>query len=155
MPTVAWDSTFDLNVRGAFLVTRAAGRHMLAAGRGAIVNVSSGAGLTGVKGGAHYASAKAALQMFTRVTAAEWGPHGIRCNCVAVGLVASERAAAAWAVAGLDVAAMTADRPAGRPGEPAEVAYPILFLLSDAASFVNGETLGVNGGPVMGGIDVP
>src|SRR5262249_13039247 len=87
LPPNAWDAAFDLNVRGAYLCTRAAGEHMLAAGKGAIVNVSSGAGLTGVKGGAHYSSAKAALQMFTRVTAAEWGRHGVRCNCVAVGLV--------------------------------------------------------------------
>jgi NAD(P)-dependent dehydrogenase (short-subunit alcohol dehydrogenase family) len=50
---------------------------------------------------------------------------------------------------------MTADRPAGRPGRPIEVAYPVLFLVSDAASFVNGETLAVNGGPAMEGIDVP
>jgi len=155
IPPKAWDSSFDLNVRSAYLATQAAGRHMLAAGRGAIVNVSSGAGLTGVKGGAHYSSAKAALQMFTRVTAAEWGPHGIRCNCVAVGLVASERAVAAWEVAGLSPAEMTADRPARRPGRPSEVAYPVLFLVSDAASFVNGETLAVNGGPAMEGIDLP
>jgi NAD(P)-dependent dehydrogenase (short-subunit alcohol dehydrogenase family) len=155
LPPKAWDSAFDLNVRSAYVATHAVGPHMRAAGRGAIVNVSSGAGLTGVKGGAHYSSAKAALQMFTRVTAAEWGPHGIRCNCVAVGLVASERAEAAWEVAGLSPEAMTADRPAGRPGRPIEVAYPVLFLVSDAASFVNGETLAVNGGPAMEGIDVP
>jgi 3-oxoacyl-[acyl-carrier protein] reductase len=152
MPPKAWDASFDLNVRAAYLCTRAAGRHMLAAGRGAIVNVSSGAGLTGVNGGAHYASAKAALQMFTRVTASEWGPRGIRCNCVAVGLVASERAAAAWEVAGLDVDQMVASIPIGRVGRPDEIAHPILFLVSDAASFVNGETLAVNGGPVMGGL---
>ena len=155
IPSKAWDSAFDLNVRSAFLATRAAGPHMRAVGGGAIVNISSGAGLTGVKGGAHYSSAKAALQMLTRVTAAEWGPHGIRCNCVAVGLVASERAVAAWEVAGLSPAEMTADRPARRPGRPIEVAYPVLFLVSDAASFVNGETLAVNGGPAMDGIDLP
>jgi NAD(P)-dependent dehydrogenase (short-subunit alcohol dehydrogenase family) len=155
LPPKAWDSAFDLNVRSAYLATRAVGPHMRSVGGGAIVNVSSGAGLTGVKGGAHYASAKAALQMFTRVSAAEWGPHGIRCNCVAVGLVASERAVAAWEVAGLSPEAMTADRPARRPGRPEEVAYPVLFLVSDAASFVNGETLAVNGGPAMEGIDLP
>jgi NAD(P)-dependent dehydrogenase (short-subunit alcohol dehydrogenase family) len=154
LPAHAWDASFDLNVRAAYVCTRAVGHHMLDAGRGAIVNVSSGAGLTGVRGGAHYSSAKAALQMFTRVTAAEWGPRGVRCNCVAVGLVASERAVAAWEVAGLDAEEMAAANPMGRVGHPVEVAHPILFLASDAASFVNGETLAVNGGPTMGGVPV-
>ena len=127
---------------------------MLDAGRGAIVNVSSGAGTTGVRGGAHYSSAKAALQMFTRVTAAEWGPRGIRCNCVAVGLVASERAVAAWEAAGLDAQEMAASKPMRRLGRPEEIAHPILFLASDAASFVNGETLAVDGGPTMSGPEI-
>jgi NAD(P)-dependent dehydrogenase (short-subunit alcohol dehydrogenase family) len=151
LPPNAWDASFDLNVRAAYLCTRAVGRHMLDAGRGVIVNVSSGAGTTGVRGGAHYSSAKAALQMFTRVTAAEWGPRGIRCNCVAVGLVASERAAAAWEVAGLDEQEMVASKPMRRVGRPEEIAQPILFLASDASSFVNGETLAVDGGPTMSG----
>ena len=107
-----------------------------------------------VLGGAHYSSAKAALEMFTRVTAAEWGRRGVRCNCVAVGLVASERAVAAWGVAGLDQQQMAAVNPMGRVGQPVEIAQPILFLVSDAASFVNGETLAVNGGPAMNGIDL-
>jgi citronellol/citronellal dehydrogenase len=152
LPTRGWDAAFDLNVRSAYFCTREAGRHLVAQGSGAIVNVSSGAGNSGVKGGAHYASAKAALQMLTRVTAAEWGRHGIRANCVAVGLVASERAVEAWRVANLDPAAMAADTPLGRPGIPAEVASAIAFLASDAASYITGQTLAVDGGPAMGGI---
>ena len=93
-----------------------------------------------MKGGAHYAAAKAALQMFTKVTAAEWGPYGIRANCIAVGVIASERAAAAWDVAGIDAEAIGAGDPAppGRP--PEEVANAILFLASDAASYITGQT---------------
>ena len=111
LTTRGWDAAFDLNVRAAYFCTREAGRHLVAQRSGAIVNVSSGAGLNGVKGGAHYASAKAALQMFTKVTAAEWGPYGIRTNCVAVGLVASERAVEAWKVARIDPEAASADEP--------------------------------------------
>ena len=150
--TRAWDASFGLNVRAAYFCTREAGRHLVAQRSGAIVNVSSAAGLTGVKGGAHYASAKAALQMFTTVTAAEWGRYGIRVNCVAVGLISSERAVEAWRVAELDVAGATASVPLGRPGSPDEVAHAIHFLASDAASYISGETLLVGGGPQMGGI---
>ena len=150
--TRAWDSSFDLNVRSAYFCTREAGRHLLAQGSGAIVNVSSGAGVHGVKGGAHYSSSKAALQMFTTVTAAEWGRFGIRANCVAVGLVASERAVDAWQVAGIDPVSMAANNPSRRPGRPDEVANAILFFVSDAASYISGQTLSVDGGPSIGGI---
>jgi citronellol/citronellal dehydrogenase len=150
--TRGWDAAFDLNVRAAYFGTREAGRHLVAQRSGAIVNVSSGAGVTGVKGGAHYASAKAALQMFTKVTAAEWGPYGIRTNCVAVGLVASERAIEAWKVARIDPEAASATNPLRRPGRPDEVAAAIVFFASDAASYINGQTLSVDGGPSMGGI---
>lgn len=154
LTTKGWDASFDLNVRAAYFCTREAGRHMVAQRSGAIVNVSSAAGIRGVKGGAHYASAKAALQMFTTVTAAEWGRHGIRANCVAVGLVASERAVEAWRVAKLDTSQVSTNTPLGRPGTPDEVANAILFFVSDAASYISGQTLAVDGGPPMGGIDV-
>lgn len=146
LPTKAWDASFDLNVRSAYFATREAGAHFIEQNSGAIVNISSMAGVHGVKGGAHYSSSKAALQMFTAVTAAEWGPYGIRANCIAVGGVASERASAAWEVAGLDPAAMGKATSLGRVGRPAEVAAAILFFASDAASYVSGQTLSVDGG---------
>lgn len=152
IPTRAWDSSFELNVRSAYLATREAGKHMIEAGKGAIVNISSGAGVTGVKGGAHYSSSKAALQMFTRVTAAEWGRYGIRANCIAVGGIASERAVAAWEVAGIDQNNLASGTPIGRVGSPIEVATMIHFFVSDAASYVSGQTISVDGGPSLGGI---
>jgi 3-oxoacyl-[acyl-carrier protein] reductase len=152
LPTRGWDSIYDLNVRSAYFCTREAGRHFLAQKSGAIVNVSSSAGINGVKGGAHYASAKAALQMFSKVTAAEWGPSGVRVNCVAVGLVASERAVDAWKVAGIDPGQASVATPLRRPGRPEEVANAILFFASDAASYITGQTIAVDGGPPMGGI---
>jgi NAD(P)-dependent dehydrogenase (short-subunit alcohol dehydrogenase family) len=152
IPTKGWDSIFDLNVRSAYVATREAGRHMVAQGSGAIVNISSGAGINGVKGGAHYSAAKSALQMFTRVTAAEWGKHGVRANCVAAGAIASPRVLRAWEVAGLDAESMGQTIPLRRLGTPEDMANMIVFLASDAASYVTGQTIAVDGGPSIGGI---
>lgn len=152
LTTKAWDSSFDLNVRAAYLCTREAGRHMLAQGSGAIVNISSRAGSHGVKGGAHYSAAKAALEMFTQVSAAEWGRYGIRVNCVAAGMIASERAVEAWQTARLDLDSAATLIPLGRTGTPDEVANAVVFFASDAASYITGQTLAVDGGPPMSGI---
>jgi 3-oxoacyl-[acyl-carrier protein] reductase len=109
------------------------------------------AGVNGLKRGAHYASSKAALQMFTRVTAAEWGVHGIRANCVAVGAVASERAAEGWRVSGVDGDKIAAGSALGRVGVNDDIARVIHFLVSDAAGFVTGQTLAADGGSGLGG----
>jgi 3-oxoacyl-[acyl-carrier protein] reductase len=90
--------------------------------------------------------------MFTEVTAAEWGPHGVRANCVAVGGIASERAKAAWEVAGIDPAAIGEGAMLRRVGRPDEVAAAILFLVSDAGSYITAQTISVDGGHSMGGI---
>lgn len=154
IPTRGWDSIYDLNVRSAYFCTREAGKHMIEQGSGAIVNISSNAGIGGVKGGAHYSSAKAALQMFTTVTAAEWGRHGIRANCVAAGMISSPRSVAAWNAAGLDPATMAQAIPLRRPGTPDEIANMIVFFASDAASYITGQTVAVNGGPSLGGLSL-
>jgi 3-oxoacyl-[acyl-carrier protein] reductase len=151
IPTRGWDAIFDLNVRSAYFCTREAGKHMIAQKSGNIVNISSGAGENGVKGGAHYSAAKSALQMFTKVTAAEWGKYGIRANCVAAA-IASPRVLDAWKVAGLDPEAMGNAIPLRRTGTPDEMANMIVFFASDAASYITGQTIGVNGGPALGGI---
>jgi NAD(P)-dependent dehydrogenase (short-subunit alcohol dehydrogenase family) len=155
LPTKAWDASFSLNVRAAYLATREAGQYFLAQRSGAIVNVSSDAGLYGVRGGAHYSAAKAGLQMFTQVTAAEWGPFGVRANCVAVGGVASQRASAAWDVAGIDPKLIGEGTMLRRVGRPEEVAAAIVFLASDAASYITAQTISVDGGHPMGGVSEP
>ena len=146
IPTRGWDSAFELNVRSAYVCTREAGKHMVEQRSGAIVNISSGAGITGVKGGAHYSAAKSALQMFTTVTAAEWGRFGIRANCVAAGMIASPRSVEAWNAAGLAIDAMASAVPLRRAGTPDEIANMIVFFASDAASYITGQTIAVNGG---------
>ncbi|HMK87159.1 MAG TPA: SDR family oxidoreductase [Steroidobacteraceae bacterium] len=146
-----WDKSFALNVDAAYYCTREAGRHFIAQGSGAIVNVSSLAGVHGTKGGAPYSSAKAALQMLTRVSAAEWGPYGIRVNCVAPGMILSERVTEHLEKSNIDLRAGMANLPLRRAGKPEEVANAIVFLASDAASYITGETLSVGGGPVLGG----
>ncbi|MCB0928306.1 MAG: SDR family oxidoreductase [Mycobacterium sp.] len=152
LPTKAWDAVYDLNVRSAYVATREAGVHFRNQRSGAIVNISSDAGIYGIRGGAHYASAKAALQMFTTVTANEWGKYGIRVNCIAVGAIASERVVHAWNVAAIDQEEIAARTPLRRTGRPDEVAWAILFAASDAASYMTGQTFAIDGGPVLGGI---
>jgi NAD(P)-dependent dehydrogenase (short-subunit alcohol dehydrogenase family) len=142
-PIDRWDNSFALNVRGPFMLTQAAGRHMLAQGRGVFVNISSGAGLTGVVGGVAYSSAKAALQMLTRVVAMEWGDRGIRANCIAVGAIASEGALRSWTRAGLIEKGILE-----RAGQPEDIANGILYLATSASRFVNGQTIAFTGSPV-------
>ena len=146
-----WDNMVSLNLRGPYVCTREVGPHMIEQGHGAIINISSGAGVTGVRGGAAYSSAKAGLQMFTRVVAAEWGRFGIRANCLAVGAIASEGALRSWSRF-TTVEEMGKGIPLRRVGKPEDVAYPILFLACDASQYVSGETFAVNGGPTMGGL---
>jgi 3-oxoacyl-[acyl-carrier protein] reductase len=147
-----WRVIFEINLDGAFHFTRAVAPAMKRAGRGAIVNISSGAGrsysLTGIQA---YASAKAGLIGFTRQTARELGAHGIRVNCVAPGFVrsnpASERQWQAMGEAGqqrlLDSIALR------RIGTPEDIARAVLFFCGDDAGYVTGQTISVDGGMWM------
>ena len=142
-PIDRWDNSFALNVRGPFMLTQVAGRHMLAQGGGVFVNISSGAGLNGVVGGVAYSCAKAALQMLTRVVAMEWGPKGIRANCIAVGAIASEGAIRSWTRAGLIEQGIL-----DRAGQPEDIANGILYLATSASQFMNGQTIALTGSPM-------
>ncbi|MBW8754049.1 MAG: SDR family oxidoreductase [Sphingomonadales bacterium] len=147
----AWRHEFARNLDTGFLCTRAVGPYMRAQRSGAIVNVSSVAGSGGVQGLAAYSVAKAGIQMFTRVAAAEWGQHGIRINCVAPGLIATDNAMKDFVANNLDVDRFCANYPLQRAGRAEDVARAIVFFASDASSYITGETLTVAGGPIVGG----
>jgi NAD(P)-dependent dehydrogenase (short-subunit alcohol dehydrogenase family) len=150
-PVDRFDNNVSLNLRAPYVLIQAAAPHMISQGGGSIVNVSSMAGLQGVAGGAVYSASKAGLQMLTRVVAGELGPHHIRCNCIAVGAVASEGALRAWARFGEDGESMGRRAPLRRVGRPEDVAWGILYFATEMSSWVSGETLAVNGGPALGG----
>lgn len=146
-----WHKSFAINVDAAFYCTQIFGQYFREQGKGSIVNVSSVAGIHGTKQGAHYSSAKAALQMLTKVTAAEWGPYGIRVNCVAPGMILSDIAEQHLKDSGINIEDGIKTFPLQRAGKPDDVANIIVFLASDAASYITGETISVNGGPRLGG----
>ncbi|HEX8058975.1 MAG TPA: SDR family oxidoreductase [Novosphingobium sp.] len=147
----AWRFEFTRNLDTGFLCSQAVGRHMRAQRSGTIVNLSSVAGNDGVQGLAAYSVAKSGIQMFTRVAAAEWGQYGIRINCVAPGLIATENATKDFVANNIDVDTFCANYPIPRAGRAEDVARAIVFFASEASSYITGETLTVAGGPIVGG----
>ena len=143
----AWDAVIAVNLTGTFNATRAVAQHMVARGRGAIVNASSIVGLYGNFGQSNYVASKSAVIGLTRVWARELGRKGVRVNCVAPGFIATDMTAAMPKEV-LD--GMKARTPLGRLGAAEDVARAYAFLASDDASFINGQVLGVDGGLVIG-----
>ena len=136
----------DTNLTGAFLFAQAAGREMLKAGRGAIINIASTAAMMSATHGPHYAgyvSSKAALIGLTRELAASWGPQGIRVNAIAPGFFHSRLADP---VIGLVEPDIQRRHPIPRVGNAGELKGVAVFLASDAASYITGETIVVDGG---------
>jgi NAD(P)-dependent dehydrogenase (short-subunit alcohol dehydrogenase family) len=152
MDPAKWDRDVQLNLSAAMYCSQAA-LPFLKDSKGCVVNISSMAGVNGTAGVAAYSAAKAGLQMFTRVAASEWGGHGIRVNCIACGMIATEAALKGWAKVPFDAAAAAKTSFAlRRYGEMEEAAQAIVFMASPAASYVSGETLTVGGGPKLGGM---
>ncbi|MCF8484000.1 MAG: SDR family oxidoreductase [Rhodobacteraceae bacterium] len=139
-----WDRVMRTNLRGCFLNTQAAGRAMVAAGKGgSIVNLGSGCNKLAFPKLVDYTASKGGIEQFTKSAAVELGPHGIRVNCVAPGAIATERTAAE---AGDYSATWSRVTPLRRVGLPQDIAGPVVFLCSDAASFITGQTIWVDGG---------
>ena len=141
-----FDTVMAINARGALLVTRYAARTMIRLGRGgAIVNVSSQASLVALTGHVSYGASKAALDSITRVSALELGPHGIRVNAVNPTVVMTPMSASYWGQPDIEEPFL-ASMPLHRWATEADIAAPIVFLLSDAASMITGVSLPVDGG---------
>ncbi|WP_052848928.1 3-oxoacyl-ACP reductase FabG [Streptomyces avicenniae] len=146
-----WDTVLGVHLRGAFLMARACQKHMVDAGFGRIVNLSSSSAL-GNRGQANYSAAKAGLQGFTKTLAIELGKFGITANAVAPGFIATDMTASTAARVGVgfdDFQAAAADRiPVRRVGRPEDVANAVAFFTGEDAGFVSGQVLYVAGGPL-------
>ncbi|MBL8359139.1 MAG: SDR family oxidoreductase [Rubrivivax sp.] len=150
MTAQQWQEVIDVHLTGAFYWTQAVGRHMLArvkggdASGGSIINISSDAGRKGSIGQINYAAAKAGMLGMTMTAAREWGRFNIRSNAICFGLVETPMTEVVRSEKFRDT--MLAQIPMGRWAQPDEVVKTVCFLLSDAASYITGQNLAVNGG---------
>ena len=136
-----------INVMGPFLCTQAIIPDMLAAGWGRIVNISSSSAQTGASMMAHYATSKGGVIAFTKTLAREYAGNGITVNNIPPGFV--DTPMLRKSPVDVDAEAASANSPMGRPGKPEDIAAACSYLVSEAAGYVTGHTLGVNGGRVM------
>ncbi len=147
MSDEAWDSVINVNLKGVFLCTRAVVPHMISGGGGVILSASSVVGLYGNFGQTNYSATKGGLITMTRTWARELGRYKIRVNAVAPGFIATEMVSS---MPEKVIEGMVAHTPLGRMGKPEEIAATYLWLASDAASFVHGTVISVDGGIVLG-----
>jgi len=138
-----WDRTMQTNLKGCFLCTQRAGRHMRDQNSGRIVNIGSGCNKIPFPNLVDYTASKGGIEMLTKVCAIELGKHNITVNCVAPGAIEIERTrgetgdyAATWAQV----------TPLGRVGQPLDIGRAVAFLASDAGEFITGQTIWVDGG---------
>jgi len=141
-----WDAVVDTNLKAVFRMSRAVMRTMMKQRYGRIINITSVVGASGNAGQANYAAAKAGVAGMTRSLARELGSRGITVNCVAPGFIATDMTEV---LPEAQKAALLAQIPVGRLGEPAEIAEAVAFLASSKAAYITGSELHVNGGMFM------
>ncbi len=146
MDEAAWDLVLKINLKGAFLMSKAVVRPMLKQKQGSVINISSVIGLMGNAGQANYAASKAGLIGFTKSFAKEFGRKGIRANAIAPGFISSDMTAV---LPDKVKEQMLAQIPMNTFGNPRDVANAVVFLASDKASYITGQVLTVDGGMVM------
>ncbi|MGH2548113.1 MAG: SDR family NAD(P)-dependent oxidoreductase [Thermomicrobiales bacterium] len=140
-----FDAVMTMNVKAPFFLTAALAPGMIERGSGSIINLGSWIATLAVGVGSLYASSKATIELLTKAWAAEFGKQGIRVNAVSPGVIRTEGNAAVAELAGQ----MMASAPAGRMGDPSEVAAAVAFLASDDASFIHATVMPVDGGRAM------
>ena len=150
----AWDVIMNLNLKGLFFISQAAARVMREQGDGRIVNISSIGGFRPHVPTAHYSIAKAGVQMATQSMAREWAEFGIRANCIAPGAVDTDLLKAMFAVMPPEEAERARQEtldltPLSRWGQPSEIADCVVYMASDASSYVTGQTLVIDGGRLL------
>ena len=141
-----WDAVLSVNLKAAFLCTKAVARPMLKAHSGRIINIASVVGLTGNAGQANYSASKGGLVALTKTTAQELGSRGITCNAIAPGFIETEMTEKLSDEARQ---AMLGRVPLGRPGQVEDVADAVVFLAGAEASYITGQVITVDGGMVM------
>src|SRR6516164_2422247 len=144
-----WDYVLDINLKGACFCAQAVARAMVAAGRpGAVINLTSGAAFRSSPRGVHYVASKGGVLSMTRAMALELAPYGIRVNAIAPGL--TDTAQPRYGSKEEELVEAARAIPLGRMARPEEIARSAVFLASDNAQFVTGQTLHVNGGSYLG-----
>ena len=141
-----WDSVLDINLKGAYLVTKAVTKHMMRARSGAIVNIASIVGIMGNAGQCNYSASKGGLIAFTKSCAREFAGRNIRVNAVATGFIQSKMTDV---LSDEVISIMMAIIPMIRLGQPSDVAQAVSFLAGDNSGYITGQVLSVNGGMLM------
>ncbi|CAN5853914.1 D-threitol dehydrogenase [soil metagenome] len=141
----SWDHTFAVNAKALFFLSQALAKPMLTQGWGRVVNISSQAGLVALEDHAAYCASKGAVEMVSKVLALEWAPRGVTVNCIAPTVINTPMAEMAFPTAEAKQK-MLSRIPVGRFGEVNEVAAVVLFLVSDGAAMITGDTIKLDGG---------
>ena len=149
VPLEMWNRTLAVNLTGSFLTAQAFAPSMIAAGRGAVINLASGRAIQGAKMGIHYAASRAGIIAMTKTLAQEWAEHGIRVNAIIPGVSETRQPLEASGVTLENLRERGKSVPLGRVGHPDDIAGMVAMLLSEDAAFMTGQSVAINGGAIM------